>query len=63
VNQPTRSAVIPRLLPAEQLPAANALGGSAWGTMLIVGASLGGIMSQRFSPYVCFGVDLFCCVV
>ena len=25
VNQPTRSAVIPRLLPADQLPAANAL--------------------------------------
>ena len=25
VNQPTRSAVLPRLLPADELPAANAL--------------------------------------
>ena len=25
INQPTRNAVIPRLLPADQLPAANAL--------------------------------------
>jgi predicted MFS family arabinose efflux permease len=42
------------------LPAANALAGSAWGTMLVVGASLGGIVSAAFGPYVSFGVAMVC---
>jgi predicted MFS family arabinose efflux permease len=42
------------------LPAANALGGSAWGTMLVVGASLGGIVNEFVGPYVCFAVTVVC---
>src|SRR5262249_9420428 len=45
---------------AEDLAAANAIGGSAWGTMLVVGASLGGVLNYVVGPYVCFGVDLVC---
>jgi MFS family permease len=57
---PAAGAALPNVVDAEDLPAANALGGSAWGTMLVVGASLGGLMNQAFSPYVCFAVDLAC---
>ncbi len=57
---PAASAALPNVVDAKDLPAANALGGSAWGTMLIVGASLGGLMSQAFSPYACFAVCLVC---
>ena len=57
---PAAGAALPNVVDEADLPAANALGGSAWGTMLVVGASLGGVMSQAFSPYVCFAVDLVC---
>jgi MFS family permease len=55
---PAASAALPNLVEPEDLAAANALGGSAWGTMLVVGASLGGILSTAFGPYVCFGITL-----
>jgi MFS family permease len=45
--------------PADLAPA-NAVSGSAWGTMTIVGASLGGIVSSAFGPYVSFGVTGVC---
>jgi len=59
---PSASAALPNVVDPEDLPAANALGGSAWGTMLVVGASLGGVVSARFSPYVCFAMTLVCLV-
>ena len=46
---PAASAALPNVVDAEDLPAANALSGSAWGTMLVVGASLGGIASALCS--------------
>jgi MFS family permease len=58
--QPAASAALPNVVDAADLAAANALGGSAWGTMLVVGASLGGVVSAVFSPYTCFGVTIAC---
>jgi MFS family permease len=60
---PAASAALPNVVDPGDLPAANALGGSAWGTMLIVGASLGGVLSAAFGPYVCFGATVGCLMV
>jgi MFS family permease len=60
VYSPAASAALPNVVDAKDLAAANALGGSAWGTMAVVGASLGGILSQVFSPYVCFAITVVC---
>lgn len=57
---PSASAALPNVVGSEDLAAANALGGSAWGTMLVVGASLGGVVSARYSPYTCFAITLIC---
>lgn len=54
---PASSAAIPNLVPAEDLPTANALGGSLWGTMLAVGAALGGVVSAIFGRDTAFLVD------
>ncbi|MFI1395318.1 MFS transporter [Streptomyces sp. NPDC020681] len=50
VNQPARSAMIPRLLPAEQLPAANALNSMTMTSGMLVGPMLGGLI-VGFSGY------------
>jgi MFS family permease len=60
---PAAGAALPNVVDSKDLAAANALGGSAWGTMAVVGASLGGVVSQVLSPYVCFGVTLGCLAV
>lgn len=51
---PAASAALPNMVEREDLSAANAVAGSAWGTMTVVGASLGGVLSAAFSPYTCF---------
>lgn len=51
---PAASAALPNVVDREDLAAANAVAGSAWGTMTVVGASLGGVLSAVFSPYTCF---------
>lgn len=53
---PAAQAALPNVVDAPDLPAANALAGSAWGTMLVIGASLGGIASDAFGAYPCFVV-------
>ena len=53
---PAASAALPNVVDPEDLAAANTVAGSAWGTMTIVGASLGGIVSSAFGPYVSFAV-------
>ncbi|MEV8517234.1 MFS transporter [Dactylosporangium sp. NPDC051484] len=53
---PAAQAALPNVVDAADLSAANALSGSAWGTMLVIGASLGGIASQAFGPYPCFAL-------
>lgn len=60
---PAASAALPNLVDPADLPAANSLGGSAWGTMLVVGASLGGILSTLVGPYVCFGITVCCLLI
>jgi MFS family permease len=41
VAQPTRMAIVPRLIPIEQLPAANALAQISWNTGLMLGPVIG----------------------
>jgi MFS family permease len=53
---PAASAALPNVVDPGDLAAANTIAGSAWGTMTIVGASLGGVVSTVFGPYVCFAV-------
>jgi len=44
VNQPTRSAVLPRIVPADLLPAANALNMTIFSTGVIIGPLLVGLL-------------------
>jgi len=53
---PAAQAALPNVVDREDLTSANALSGSAWGTMLVIGASLGGIASEAFGPYPCFAL-------
>ena len=54
---PAFSAATPNLVDPPDLPAANALNGSLWGTMLAVGAGLGGLISATFGADAAFLVD------
>jgi predicted MFS family arabinose efflux permease len=54
---PAFSAATPNVVEPEDLPAANALNGSLWGTMLAVGAGLGGIISAEFGANTAFVVN------
>ena len=51
---PAASAALPNLVPPEDLSAANAIAGSVWGTMAVVGSSVGGVLASLFSPYAAF---------
>jgi MFS family permease len=53
---PAAQAALPNVLAPEELASGNAVAGSAWGTMTVVGASLGGLLSAAFSPYTCFWI-------
>jgi MFS family permease len=57
---PAASAALPNVVEPEDLAAANTVAGSSWGTMTIVGASLGGVVGSAFGPYACFGVTAVC---
>ncbi|MDQ1646444.1 MAG: hypothetical protein QOJ50_2628 [Cryptosporangiaceae bacterium] len=54
---PASAAALPNLVDPEDLPAANVLAGSAWGTMLVIGASLGGILAQVIGNDGCYLLD------
>jgi predicted MFS family arabinose efflux permease len=54
---PAFSAATPNVVEPQDLPAANALNGSLWGTMLAVGAGLGGLVSAKFGADTAFLVD------
>lgn len=43
--EPTSTAALPNLVDPRRLPEANVLIGSAWGTMLAVGAAMGGVVA------------------
>ena len=51
---PAASAAVPNVVEPGELLDALAVSGSAWGTMAVVGASLGGVLAAAFSPYTCF---------
>jgi len=55
--EPASQAAMPNLVSSEELGAANVLMGSTWGTMLAVGAAIGGVITMRFGRDVAFVVD------
>jgi MFS family permease len=57
VFDPASSAAIPNVVDPEDLATANAMSGSLWGTMLAVGAALGGVVSTIFGRDTAFLVD------
>ncbi|MEO8638490.1 MAG: MFS transporter [Chloroflexota bacterium] len=57
VFEPTSSASLPNLVEESQLPEANVLIGSAWGTMLAVGAALGGLVAATLGRDVAFAIN------
>ena len=52
--EPTVSASLPNLVDREDLPTANALIGSAWGTMVAFGAALGGLVAATVGREITF---------
>jgi MFS family permease len=57
VFDPASSAALPNLVDRRDLGTANALSGSLWGTMLAVGAALGGLVAAAFGRNTAFVVD------
>jgi MFS family permease len=57
---PAASAALPNLVDPADLATANAIAGSAWGTMLVVGASVGGVLDALVGPYTCFALAVVC---
>jgi len=55
---PAATAALPNVVDADDLAAANAISGSAWGTMTVVGASLGGVVSGAFGPDASFAITV-----
>jgi MFS family permease len=55
--EPAASAAVPNLVEPEDLAAANVLNGSAWGTMLAVGAGLGGLVVAAFGDGAGYAFD------
>lgn len=55
--EPTSSAALPNLVEADELPAANVLIGSAWGTMLAIGAALGGLVAVTLGREAAFVIN------
>ncbi|HEX6099873.1 MAG TPA: MFS transporter [Thermoanaerobaculia bacterium] len=55
--EPAAQAALPNIVPGEDLGAANVLMGSTWGTMLAVGAALGGAATMLLGRDASFVVD------
>ena len=56
-SQPASTAALPNLVEPEDLALASVLNGASWGTMLAVGAALGGIVAGTLGTTVCFVLD------
>ena len=54
---PTRNAILPDIVSARGLGAANALTSATWSVMLAFGAALGGIVAGQFGAYPAFVID------
>lgn len=57
VSGPTRSAIIPRLVPTDEVPAANTLNFTASNFGTVVGPLLAGLILAQWSYAVAYGVD------
>lgn len=57
VFEPSRSALIPRLVKEEELPSANGATSLIWSTMLVSGAAIGGIILEITGPIGCLLLD------
>ncbi|HEV8252408.1 MAG TPA: MFS transporter [Candidatus Limnocylindria bacterium] len=57
VFEPSSSASLPNLVGEGELAEANVLIGSAWGTMLAVGAALGGLVAATLGRDVAFAIN------
>lgn len=55
--EPASQAALPNIVEADELAAANVLMGSTWGTMLAVGAALGGAVTMLLGRDASFVVD------
>ena len=55
--EPASQAALPNIVDPNELSAANVLMGSTWGTMLAVGAAIGGVVTMRFGHDVSFIAD------
>ena len=60
VNQPTRTAVLPALLPADQLPAASSLNMTVMGAGAIAGPLVGGALIPVFGFPLLYLIDTVC---
>jgi MFS family permease len=56
-SDPIASAATPNLVPDEDLAAAQAAMGMVWGSMLMVGAGLGGVIAELFGRQLAFTID------
>jgi MFS family permease len=63
INSPTRSAAIPRMLPGEQLPAANSLNMTVFQFGAIVGPLLAGVMLHWVDLSTLYLIDAITCIV
>jgi MFS family permease len=62
INSPTRSAAIPRMLPPEQLPAANSLNMTVMQFGAIVGPLLAGVMLHFVDLSTLYAIDAITCL-
>lgn len=58
MNSPARSSMIPRLLPADRLPAANALSSLSGGLGMMVGPMLGGVFVGLWGYQAAYLIDV-----
>ncbi len=62
INQPTRSAAIPRMVPADQLPAANSLNITVFQFGAIVGPLMAGVMLRWVDLSTLYLIDAITCI-
>jgi MFS family permease len=55
--EPARNAVLPNIVPAEDMNAANSLSASTWSFVLAAGATLGGIVAAAFGRNTVFVIN------
>ena len=57
ILQPAASAAVPNLVEPEDLAKASVLFGTAWGSMLVIGAAIGGFVTATFGRNASFVID------